>query len=75
MNASCIARKLLSSQKPVIKPGDRVLLVHVPGLDFVDAFFGCLRARVLPVPVLPPDPLRNALSLNFLNLHQVDRHF
>ncbi|KAK9078555.1 hypothetical protein SSX86_002612 [Deinandra increscens subsp. villosa] len=57
-NASCIAHKLLTSSKPVIKPGDRVLLLHVPGLDFVDAFFGCLRARVLPVPVLPPDPLQ-----------------
>uniref|UniRef100_A0A2N9HH20 Carrier domain-containing protein n=1 Tax=Fagus sylvatica TaxID=28930 RepID=A0A2N9HH20_FAGSY len=56
-NASCIAHKLLTSRKPVIKPGDRVLLVYVPGLDFIDAFFGCLRAKVLPVPVLPPDPL------------------
>ncbi|KAI6669511.1 hypothetical protein NL676_004396 [Syzygium grande] len=57
-NASCIAHKLLTSRKPTIKPGDRVLLVHVPGLDFVDAFFGCLRASVIPVPVLPPDPLQ-----------------
>ncbi|KAF3452581.1 hypothetical protein FNV43_RR03014 [Rhamnella rubrinervis] len=57
-NASCIAQKLLTSRKPVIKPGDRVLLVYVPGLDFIDAFFGCLRAKVLPVPVLPPDPLQ-----------------
>lgn len=57
-NAAIIAEKLLSNSKPVIKPGDRVLLVHVPGLDFIDAFFGCLRARVLPVPVLPPDPLQ-----------------
>ncbi|KAJ0083836.1 hypothetical protein Patl1_29820 [Pistacia atlantica] len=56
VNASCIANELLSSRRPVIKPGDRVLLVYVPGLDFVDAFFGCLRAKVLPVPVLPPDP-------------------
>ncbi|KAK1588428.1 hypothetical protein Q3G72_023158 [Acer saccharum] len=57
-NASVIAHKLLTNEKPVIKPGDRVLLVYVPGLDFVDCFFGCLRARVLPVPVLPPDPLQ-----------------
>ncbi|KAK7325060.1 hypothetical protein VNO77_29113 [Canavalia gladiata] len=57
-NASCIARKLLTSQKPIIKPGDKVLLVYVPGLDFIDAFFGCLRAKVLPVPVLPPDPMQ-----------------
>lgn len=57
-NASCIAQKLLTSQKPVIKPGDKVFLVYVPGLDFIDAFFGCLRAKVLPVPVLPPDPMQ-----------------
>ncbi|OIW08663.1 hypothetical protein TanjilG_03339 [Lupinus angustifolius] len=57
-NASCIAHKLLTSQKPVIKPGDKVLLVYVPGMDFVDAFFGCLRAKVIPVPVLPPDPMQ-----------------
>ncbi|KAJ1399879.1 Trimeric LpxA-like superfamily [Sesbania bispinosa] len=59
-NASCIAHKLLTSQKPVIKPGDRVLLVYVPGLDFIDAFFGCLRAKVIPVPVLPPDPMQRS---------------
>jgi len=58
LNASCLAHKLLTSEKTVIKPGDRVLLVYVPGLDFIDAFFGCLRAKVLPVPVLPPDPMQ-----------------
>lgn len=57
-NASFIAHKILTSKKPVIRPGDRVLLVYVPGLDFIDAFCGCLRAKVLPVPVLPPDPLQ-----------------
>ncbi|XVF04642.1 hypothetical protein REPUB_Repub05bG0102300 [Reevesia pubescens] len=57
-NASFIAHKILTSRKPVIRPGDRVLLVYVPGLDFIDAFFGCLRAKVLPVPVIPPDPLQ-----------------
>ncbi|XP_012570515.1 uncharacterized protein [Cicer arietinum] len=59
LNASCIASKLLKSHKPVIKPGDKVLLVYLPGLDFVDAFFGCLRAKVIPVPVLPPDPMQS----------------
>ncbi|KAL5082599.1 hypothetical protein RYX36_011020 [Vicia faba] len=58
LRTSCIASKLLKSQKPVIKPGDKVLLVYVPGLDFIDAFFGCLRAKVIPVPVLPPDPMQ-----------------
>ncbi|KAL2470487.1 4-coumarate--CoA ligase [Abeliophyllum distichum] len=55
-NASEISYKLLTSQKPTIKPGDRVLLIYIPGLDFVDAFFGCLRAGVIPVPTIPPEP-------------------
>ncbi|KAK4254880.1 hypothetical protein QN277_007957 [Acacia crassicarpa] len=59
-NANCIAQKLLTSQTPVIKPGDRVLMIYVPGLDFIDAFVGCLRAKVIPVPVLPPDPMQRS---------------
>ncbi|KAJ9555327.1 hypothetical protein OSB04_009941 [Centaurea solstitialis] len=55
-NASYIAHKLLTNNKPNIKSGDRVLLVYVPGLEFIDAFFGCLRARIIPVPAIPPDP-------------------
>ncbi|KAL7595771.1 hypothetical protein Lser_V15G29164 [Lactuca serriola] len=55
-NASHIAHKLLTNTKPNINPGDRVLLVYIPGLEFLDAFFGCLRARVIPVPAIPPDP-------------------
>ncbi|WP_089156173.1 AMP-binding protein [Micromonospora sp. NBS 11-29] len=34
-------------------PGDRVLLVHPPGLGFVTAFLGCLHAGRVPVPVYP----------------------
>ncbi|MEO7272330.1 MAG: AMP-binding protein [Vicinamibacterales bacterium] len=37
--------------------GERVVLLHSPGLDFVTAFFGCLYAGVVPVPAYPP---RNA---------------
>ncbi|XP_076948078.1 uncharacterized protein LOC143620230 [Bidens hawaiensis] len=55
-NASYIAHKLLTNKKPVIEPGDRVLLVYIPGLEFMDAFFGCLRAKIIPVPAIPPDP-------------------
>ena len=35
-------------------PGDRVLLVHPAGLDFITAFLGCLYAGVIPVPIRPP---------------------
>ena len=36
---------------------DKVLLVHIPGLDFIDPLFECLRAELLPVLVLSPDLL------------------
>ncbi len=36
--------------------GDRALLVYTPSLDFARAFIGCLLARVVPVPVTPPNP-------------------
>ena len=37
-----------------VPPGARALLVYPPGLEFVAAFFGCLYARVVAVPVFPP---------------------
>lgn len=33
---------------------DRVLLVFPPGLDFVDAYLGCLKAGRIAVPTYPP---------------------
>ncbi|GLZ36145.1 acyl-CoA synthetase [Lentzea sp. NBRC 105346] len=38
--------------------GDRALLVYPPGLDFIEAFLGCLAAGVIPVPVYPPNPFK-----------------
>lgn len=43
--ATIVAHHLLHGKYPV-KAGDRVLLLHPSGLDFIEAFFGCLRARV-----------------------------
>ncbi|MFB4309626.1 amino acid adenylation domain-containing protein [Actinomadura sp. GTD37] len=34
--------------------GGRVLLLHQPGPDYVTAFFGCLYAGAVAVPVYPP---------------------
>ncbi|NEP61535.1 MAG: AMP-binding protein, partial [Symploca sp. SIO2G7] len=34
--------------------GERALLLYPPGLEFVAAFFGCLYAGVIAVPVYPP---------------------
>ncbi len=39
-----------------LRPGDRVALLYAPSLDFVRALVACLVARVVPVPVTPPNP-------------------
>lgn len=46
-----------------VAPGGRVLLVFEPGLDFLAAFFGCLFAGVVAVPVYPPTPARPEAGL------------
>ncbi len=38
-----------------VQPGDRALLLYAPGPDYLLAFFGCLYAGVVAVPVYPPD--------------------
>jgi acyl-CoA synthetase (AMP-forming)/AMP-acid ligase II len=37
-----------------VAPRSRVLLLFPPGLDFVEAFFGCLGAGAIAVPAYPP---------------------
>lgn len=37
-----------------LTPGDPIMLVYPPGLDFIVAFLACLRAGLLAVPVYPP---------------------
>src|SRR6202050_1045681 len=34
--------------------GERLLLAYPPGLEMICAFFGCVRAGLIPVPVYPP---------------------
>ena len=34
--------------------GDRAILLFPPGLDFIVAFFGCLAAGVIAVPLMVP---------------------
>src|SRR5271157_3599317 len=35
-------------------PHDRLLLAYPPGLEMICAFYGCVRAGLIPVPVYPP---------------------
>ncbi|QLZ67658.1 2-succinylbenzoate--CoA ligase [Legionella sp. PC1000] len=44
------AKKIASVLCEVTYPGDRVLIIYPPGLDFIAAFFGCLYAGVIAVP-------------------------
>ncbi len=48
--AKCIAVKLMS----YCKTGDRALIIYEPGINYVSAFFGCLFAGVIAVPIYPP---------------------
>jgi acyl-CoA synthetase (AMP-forming)/AMP-acid ligase II/acyl carrier protein len=58
--SGALARALLSKEKGGLglARGDRVLLVYPPSLEFIIAFWACLRACVIAVPVFPPDPRR-----------------
>ncbi len=45
------------------RPGDRALLILPPGLDFIVAFFACLYAGVVAVPLCPPNKRRSQRTL------------
>ena len=48
--ARCIAAMLQEQ----VEVGSRALLLYQSGLDYIAAFFGCLYAGVIAVPVYPP---------------------
>lgn len=48
--------------------GDRVLLCYLPGIEFITAFWGCLRIGAIAVPVYPPDPNKLAMGVKKLDL-------
>ncbi len=48
------ARAVAALLQERTRPGDRVLLLHPPGLDFVAAFYGCFYAGTIAVPTYPP---------------------
>ncbi|GJD16749.1 hypothetical protein RIVM261_017050 [Rivularia sp. IAM M-261] len=52
--ARAIASVLQSMKGDGSGKAERALLLYQPGLEFIAAFFGCLYARVIAVPVYPP---------------------
>uniref|UniRef100_A0A8C1X2I4 Disco-interacting protein 2 homolog Ba n=1 Tax=Cyprinus carpio TaxID=7962 RepID=A0A8C1X2I4_CYPCA len=62
--AYTLLNKLGTKNEPVLKPGDRVALVYPnsdPGMFWV-AFYGCLLAEVIPVPIEVPLSRKDAGS-------------
>lgn len=47
-------RAIAAALQERAKPGDRVVLLVPPGIDFVCSFYGCLYAGVTAVPLHPP---------------------
>jgi amino acid adenylation domain-containing protein len=48
------ARAIAARLQALEIAGERALLLYPPGLDYIEAFFGCLYAGVIAVPAYPP---------------------
>ena len=58
------ARSIGALLQSSARAGDRALLLFPPGLDFIAAYFGCLYAKIIAIPVPPPHPARLEDSLS-----------
>lgn len=50
------ARTIAAILQTTGQPGERVLLLYPPGLDYIAAFLGCLYAGMVAVPAYAPRP-------------------
>lgn len=57
------AKAIATTLQACTQPGDRALLLYHPGPEFLMAFFGCLYAGVIAVPVYPSHSHRNLRRL------------
>ncbi|MDB9369216.1 beta-ketoacyl synthase N-terminal-like domain-containing protein [Nodularia spumigena CS-586/05] len=48
------ARLIATALRSLVASGERALMLYPQGLEFVTAFFGCLYAGVVAIPVYPP---------------------
>ncbi|KAJ8600912.1 hypothetical protein CTAYLR_005060 [Chrysophaeum taylorii] len=54
-----------------VETGDRVLLCYMPGMQFMAAYWACLRLRAIAVPTYPPDPNKLEIGLKKLGLVKI----
>ena len=57
------ARAIAAYLQSISLPQERVLLLFPSGLDYIEAFFGCLYAGVIAIPAYPPRPNRSLSRL------------
>ena len=57
------AKAIATYLQSICSPQERVLLFYPPGLDYIEAFFGCLYAGVIAIPAYPPRPNRSLSRL------------
>lgn len=58
------ARALAAHIQKLTQPGDRVLLVYKPSLEYIVAFYSCVYAGVVAVPALVPSNSRGFRRLS-----------
>jgi len=58
------ARLIAAALQEMNMVGERVLLVFVPGLEYITAFYGCLYAGAIAVPTYPPKPNQTIERIN-----------
>ncbi|MFM9961021.1 MAG: beta-ketoacyl synthase N-terminal-like domain-containing protein [Planctomycetaceae bacterium] len=59
----CAAQAVAARLSESSERGSRALLLYPQGIEFLIAFFGCLQAGVIPVPLPPPDAARTMRAL------------
>src|SRR5262249_48834191 len=64
-------RSLAGRLRRVAQAGDRALLIFPTCLSFVVAFFGCLYAGVIAVPIVPPR-IKRLRESTFSIVHDCD---
>ncbi|GAB5522533.1 MAG: fatty acyl-AMP ligase [Roseivirga sp.] len=52
------AKSVAALLQASVNRGDRALLLFPAGFDFISAYFGCLYAGVIAIPIPPPHPAR-----------------
>ena len=48
------SRAIAVAVSELARPGERVLLLYEPSIEFIPALLGCFYANVIPVPAYPP---------------------